>query len=785
MGMKKVISLILALSMTASLIGCGENKEAAVATLDKEHVYSYQDIEFPVKLDNINGIFAGKERVYVLGTSFGEETQFQLCSAKLDGSDALSVGIKTGFEMPKTEEDAQGEAAETPTPRTEEVFTENVSTWINNVTMDEQGNLTGVTEVYRDTQDESGNFISESNTYLMQWNGQGELKWSIDIREGRPEEDYFYVNSMLADKEGNIWLFGPNEICVYDTQGTMTTQKKLSEDIQGSVYMDRNGEIFLSGWTQDYSRQFLKKFDKDTMELGEEEEFPTAMAGFTIMPGGSTYDFILTDSNAIYGYNLGDAEPLKIMDAIDSDLDSGGFQQVGLIDETHFVASYNDPATWQTKVSLFTKVPADQVKDKTVITLAGMYINNYVKTRIVEFNKTNPTYRIQVKEYRAYSTAEDYMAGYTQMNNDIITGKMPDILLADSSMPIDSYIAKGLLTDFYPLIENDPELNREDYLENIFDAFSVDGKMYRMVTGFSVSSVIGKTSIVGDRTGWNMDEFEELMASLPEGTQSFSNMTRESMIYMGMMMTKNEYIDSESGKCSFDSQGFIDFLEFVNQFPAYDGQGIELGGSISTGEIDWQAQETMYREDKTILMNRYLSNYNDFNRAEKGEFGEDATIIGFPTEAKIGNAIMPDLTFALSSKSKCQEGAWEFLRYYLTDEYQNQVKYQFPIKKSALEIKEQEAMDRPYWVDEKGEKQFYDDYVSVGGVDVKLDPMTQEEAQEFTDFLTSLTLVGEFDQNLNEIIEEEAAPFFEGQKSAEEVAKIIQSRMQIYISESR
>ena len=36
-----------------------------------------------------------------------------------------------------------------------------------------------------------------------------------------------------------------------------------------------------------------------------------------------------------------------------------------------------------------------------------------------------------------------------------------------------------------------------------------------------------------------------------------------------------------------------------------------------------------------------------------------------------------------------------------------------------------------------------------------------------------------------EIVTEEAQAFFEGQKSAQEVADIIQSRMKIYISESR
>ena len=38
---------------------------------------------------------------------------------------------------------------------------------------------------------------------------------------------------------------------------------------------------------------------------------------------------------------------------------------------------------------------------------------------------------------------------------------------------------------------------------------------------------------------------------------------------------------------------------------------------------------------------------------------------------------------------------------------------------------------------------------------------------------------------ITNIINEEAAAYFSGQKSAEDVAKIIQSRMQVYLSETK
>ena len=44
---------------------------------------------------------------------------------------------------------------------------------------------------------------------------------------------------------------------------------------------------------------------------------------------------------------------------------------------------------------------------------------------------------------------------------------------------------------------------------------------------------------------------------------------------------------------------------------------------------------------------------------------------------------------------------------------------------------------------------------------------------------------GAVSDDITNIINEEAAAYFSGQKSAEDVAKIIQSRMQVYLSETK
>ena len=63
--------------------------------------------------------------------------------------------------------------------------------------------------------------------------------------------------------------------------------------------------------------------------------------------------------------------------------------------------------------------------------------------------------------------------------------------------------------------------------------------------------------------------------------------------------------------------------------------------------------------------------------------------------------------------------------------------------------------------------------------------MTEEAADRVDAFLESLTQCYQYDEAMMKIILEEASAFFSGQKTAEEIANLIQSRVFIYVAEGR
>ena len=100
---------------------------------------------------------------------------------------------------------------------------------------------------------------------------------------------------------------------------------------------------------------------------------------------------------------------------------------------------------------------------KKLVKLYALYVDEDFKKDVVDFNKANSEYSIDVTVY-ANEYPDDPL---TRLNNDIIAGKIPDVILLHPYMPIDSYISKGFLADLYGFMDNDGNVNRTDYLEGV------------------------------------------------------------------------------------------------------------------------------------------------------------------------------------------------------------------------------------------------------------------------------------------------------------------------------
>ena len=75
--------------------------------------------------------------------------------------------------------------------------------------------------------------------------------------------------------------------------------------------------------------------------------------------------------------------------------------------------------------------------------------------------------------------------------------------------------------------------------------------------------------------------------------------------------------------------------------------------------------------------------------------------------------------------------------------------------------------------------------VDASGVEHKLGALTQEQADELVALIESATQLADYSDSVIEIVIEQAAAYFDGQKSAQDVAKLVQSKVNIYVNEQR
>ena len=347
-------------------------------------------------------------------------------------------------------------------------------------------------------------------------------------------------------------------------------------------------------------------------------------------------------------------------------------------------------------------------------------------------------------------------------------------------MPVDQYEAKGILTDLWPLIDSDSEISRDDLMTHFFDSLSVDGKLYQIVSSFNLSTVAGKTSVVGSGSSWTIDQLMEILDQQPEGTSIFSDYDTKSSILQNCVARNIEsFIDWSSMTCSFDSQEFIDLLTFANQFP------LKIADDSTDEEYEYDAARL--RSGKQMLYSTDLYGFNSYLYAAN-VFGEETNFIGYPTTGTNGNCFTFYESMGISSKCANVDAAWRFLRTFLTEDYQStNSTYQFPTNKHVFESVAKEYMTPEYETDaETGEQVesaktyiWYDDNTQV-----PIYAMTQEEYDAFMALYNSTTNVSSYNEEIYNLITDQTDAFFNGQKTAEETAKLIQSSVSLYVFEN-
>ena len=828
----RFLSLLLAMVMCLSLTACGTKSEnpgsgdtaentqnGETATLAEELGYGYLSDYIDLKdlnLSYINSLSTVNNKLYIYGENYDSMTydsSIHLIAMDYDGGNTQEIPLPELYEDENTNEYIQGisicpdgsgywvvierytydpDMWEDPVEIYDDVYSEEAIDETNAVgAAGVQVNLLAdgvINDAYVDIETPAEDYIDEpvfennDQSFLKKFDMQGKLLLELNLSEATVGLDYFYCQNMVQDENANLYISSDEVILSISADGSQIRQIQADDFYVMNMVASEDGTVVVNGWSygnEDYRRvaylldsNGLKDLKIDGLSPYNEYVFYSGR--------GNT--LLLSDGKSLFSLDLATGQITEVLSWLDSDINGNHISGVAADGEDKILVlleSYQ-PSTESMRFELgtLTKTPVSEIPVRTTLSLGATYLDSDLMEEIIRFNRQNDTYRITLNDYSRYMTEEDYDAGQKQMERDIIAGNCPDILYFGYNSNVKRLSSKGALVDLSEVISKDSGLSMEDLIPSPLRAFTLEDKLYALPLQFSMDTCLVSTRLAGDRTKWTMDEMVEIIDSMDGDAEILSWMTQADFVNM-MLWRTGMCVDYGTGTCSFDSPEFIGLLHAASRFPA---------------EIDYEnndQEDMVYVDDMQrlqmgdLLMTTYgLSSNYDIKQIKNLYIPENGiSNLGYPTETGNGALVTVSSAMAISSRCKEIDGAWSFIRTLLADEYQENI-WSFPVTVSAFDKKIEEATVPEYYLDENGEKVYYDSVGYIGDMEYEMGSVTKAQLDEFREYVYGADAVAEgYDEDLMEIIDDEIGAYFAGDKTAEEVAKLIQSRVSIYLAE--
>ena len=843
MKFKRFFALALAALLVMSLFaGCSKNSDTpgdktdssgslidqtkpAATTAKYAYQADYLDLQLPENVQYVNTMCTAGTTIFLTAYVQGDE----IVQTDPDTGDTwsyytqklilLSVDPDTGactqlpnLQLPTVPEDCEG----------------NVDCY--NMAGSDDGTLWMLVNVYAAKYDLPADFdpntmnkydypsTDMSTAYLMHVAADGSTIANVDLSvtdDGTDEEDGMgsNISSFAVDAAGNLYVTDYSYIYVLDAEGKLLFKIDDSQ-YSGSLCRLQPDQVgilwynYATGTAEstDENGQFFIPVDLETKTWGEKIKMPANV--WNVYPGDDAYDFYYKNNDNIYGYTFASDTKDKLVDWMACDVDTSNMYDSGMLSDGRVVGITQDWSSDTTAYQLIVlhRIDASEVKEKTVLTLACMGLDWSLRSKIVEYNKSNDQYRIQVVDYSEYATDDDYNAGVTKLTTEIISGSVPDLFLT-SSLPIDKYAAKGVVADLYTFMDGGSGLSRDYFVPQVLKAIEKEGKLYELPTKFSVETAYALSSIVDQYDTWNVAAVQDAMAQLQEGATVFSTGWTKSSV-LNNCLTRNlaAFVDWTTGKCTFDSEAFQQLLAFCNSFPDDSSSDDGIAYSSEAATVDtmddpvWESDATRILSGKQLMATTSFYGFEDYIY-NIYPVKDKVTFVGYPSESgEPGNSFYIQCPMAISSVTKYPDAAWDFVSTMIRQTNEDaESMYAFPISQEAFDKKMTAVMTEQYQLDENGEQVDWDedgepDKMSIGSYEVvengestwqEVYALTQEDIDQILSVINSATGIVDYDDEILSIVSDEVSAYFAGDKDVQTTANMIQSRVNLYVQEQR
>lgn len=757
-GFKKLFAAGLAMLMAVSLAACGgDDKEKGggdKAAAGDSFVYVPEYVSLGDENVRLSRVICSDGMLYYNGYIFDEETYTSRNPIyKYDVAAGSQEEINVDMEGL---EDA----------------------YVSQLATDKEGNLYIIW--VRSVWDENNPDDWHQDTFLAKYDISGNTVFQQDItQEMNSDDENTYIQNMAVDGEGRVYLVCSRTIRLFDGDGSYRGDVETEDSWINDAVRGRDGKVYIIYYNRNGSSggYVAAEVDFNGKKLGSTHAMPENVGSLS---EGVEKDFLINDRTRLYEYDLTSETWEEVLNWVDCDIMGDYVQLVCPSGDGRLMVVINDWETNNAELAFLKKTKASDVVQKEELVLGCMYMSQDLRATAVAFNKSNEKYRVTIKEYYDRNSDIDRENALTNMLNEITSGKGPDLLALSYDLNVEQLVGKEVLADLNPFLDSSSALSRDSFVESVLKGYTYGDTLVSIPKSFSVSAVAGKTSQVGEKMGWSIQDIMAFSAEHP-GAELFEYVNQSMMMEVLMTFNQDAFIDWEKGTCNFDCDEFRQMLEFAASFPEeynWDGERESTPTLLATGKL--------------LLYSDGISQCQDIQVAE-AMFNEPVTYIGFPTtDGSVGCVMNCNEGYCIVDKSKKKDGAWEFIEFYLNRD-SGMFSWGFPSLKEKLEEQIADACKVEYVTDQNGEIVLDEDgnpiISGMGGFgwgdwSYTYHPCTEEEIATLRELINVAMPMPTSNSEVLTIIAEEAEPFYKGQKSLDDVVSTIQSRMSMYVGEN-
>ena len=387
---------------------------------------------------------------------------------------------------------------------------------------------------------------------------------------------------------------------------------------------------------------------------------------------------------------------------------------------------------------------------------------------------------------------QDYLS---RINTNLMSGSGADLYAMDI-IPLHKFYESGSLENLDQYMEKDPGFNKSDYRQNILDAVRYHNGTWFLPLDYTFSYYTYDSTLIpadiaknfGPDKAYNAADLLKIGIPLYNGTYQLFNLTDflrgpGGMFNALLNESIRSYVNLENKKPNFVDGSFAEMLNSIknNADSGYIPSGVTSqrdAGSIMQQGLANQTDRYYFKLNGIVnLMSQFTRGAGMLIKmAMMGTalgIDDDDLIAGIEANTDGSVPFKFNQGFGINSQSKNKAAAWAFLKFLLSKEMQLSTNF----TAQGLAINNEARA-------EKAELTLATAVRSIGGV---LNDQQREALKDYNAAAEALsdkinTYVIQ-DSSINDMITQEVQYFFNGTRTADEVARVLQNKADLYLSE--